>query len=125
MNLEPEIISERGFTLLGCVFYGDPFHTAEEWSYENEIGHLWQRFMKLAFKNSILLDRIRVDPEIAYEIHIEPEEYEKTKRYYVFVGMEISSIEEVPLEMFLKKLPISKYLVCTTKVSEPNAIEAL
>ena len=125
MKLKPKIISKRGFTFLGCVFYGDPFHAAEEWSYENEIGHLWQRFMKLAYKYSILLDKIRVGPQIGYEIHIEPGEYEETKRYYVFVGMEVSSVEEVPMEMFVKTLPVTKYLVCTTEVSEANEIEAL
>ncbi len=125
MTIKPEITPERTFNLLGCVYYGDPFHSAEEWSGENEIGHLWQRFMGLAYKYSILLNKIRVGSQIGYELHIEPEEYKKTKQYYVFVGIEVSSVEEAPVEMFIKTLPTTKYLVYTTKVHDANAVEYL
>ncbi|MFX0205596.1 MAG: GyrI-like domain-containing protein [Candidatus Hodarchaeota archaeon] len=112
---EPIILENKLFRLLGCVFYGDPFHEAEEWSYENEIGKLWQRFMELSSKKYVrLLRKICVDNNIAYELHLEPEEYMKTKNYYVFVGMEVENSEEVPLEMFIKVLPKIDYVVFTT-----------
>lgn len=125
MKIIPNVIPEKAFTFLGCVFYGDPFHSAEEWSIENEIGQLWQRFRKLIYKYSILLDKIRVNPQVWYELHIETEEFKKTKLYYVFVGIEVSNFEESPLEMFVKILPTIQYLVYTTKVDNTNAIEYL
>jgi AraC family transcriptional regulator len=123
MTVKPEIIDEKKFKLLGCVFYGDPFHSAAEWTYENEIGKLWMRFYTLMQKYFVLISKIIVDQDVAYEIHIEPEEYIKTKRYYVFVGMEVSNIEEIPVEMFLKILPNTKYLKFTTKVTERDTCE--
>ena len=59
--IEPTILEEKTFKLLGCVFYGDPFHSAEEWSYENEIGKLWQRFGALTYKYSILMNKISIE----------------------------------------------------------------
>ena len=113
--MDPSIIEEKVFRLLGCVFYGDPFHSAKEWSYENEIGKLWQRFGKLSYKYSKLLSRICNNWNIGYELHLEPEEFMKTKRYYVMVGMEVNNVEEIPLEMFVKVLPKTTYVIFTTK----------
>ncbi|MFX0184929.1 MAG: GyrI-like domain-containing protein [Candidatus Hodarchaeota archaeon] len=112
--MEPTILENQIFRFLGCVFYGDPFHEAVEWSYENEIGKLWGRFMKLHSKYSSLLKKICVDHNIAYELHLEPEEYETTRKYFVLVGVEVSYFEEIPLEMFVKILPKTDYVVFTT-----------
>ncbi|MFX0124153.1 MAG: GyrI-like domain-containing protein [Candidatus Hodarchaeota archaeon] len=112
--IEPVILENKIFKLLGCVFYGDPFHEAEEWSYENEIGKLWNRFMTLYHKYASLMKKICVDSNIAYELHLEPEEYMKTRNYYVLVGVEVDTIAEVPLEMFVKVLPKLNYVVFTT-----------
>jgi len=38
--------------LIGCVYYGDPFHSKEGWNIENEIGILWKRFMNLCEKHN-------------------------------------------------------------------------
>lgn len=119
--IEPILVENKIFTLLGCVFYGNPFHKAQEWSYENEIGKLWERFGKLAYKYSSLFKKISVDHNIAYELHLEPEEFTKTKQYYIMVGMEIVNLSEVPLEMFIKTLPKSDYVVFTTTIE--NKIE--
>jgi AraC family transcriptional regulator len=118
MNVEPTIIEEKRLTLLGSVFYGDPFHSAEEWTVENEIGKTWQRLSELLEKYSILLEEINTNPNVAYEVHIEPEEYEKTRKYYVFVGIEIDEFKEIPLEMFIKVLPKTRYVMFTMKVKE-------
>lgn len=118
MSIKPEITDEKALKLLGCVFYGDPFHEAREWTYENEIGKLWTRFMTLAKKYSILLESLIVEPGISYEVHLEPEEYERTKKYYVFVGIEVKNYDEIPLEMYVKIIPNTKYLVFTTKTTK-------
>ncbi|TXT67072.1 MAG: hypothetical protein BAJALOKI1v1_190015 [Promethearchaeota archaeon] len=120
--MEPIIIKNRVFRLLGCVYYGDPFHfhSKKEWTYENEIGLLWKRFGGLIRKYSILLDKINANPEFGYEVHLEPEEYRETKQYYVIVGIEVNNIEEIPLEMFIKILPRTDYILVTTKVNSSN-----
>ncbi|MFX0050026.1 MAG: GyrI-like domain-containing protein [Candidatus Hodarchaeota archaeon] len=112
--MEPTILEDKIFKFLGCVFYGDPFHEAVEWSYENEIGKLWFRFMELHKKYFSLLKKISLDSNIAYELHLEPEEYMETRNYFILVGVEIDNIEEVPLEMFVKILPKTKYVFFTT-----------
>ena len=77
-TVKPIIIEHKILKLLGCVYYGNPFHSAEEWSYENEIGKLWNRFGELTYKYSKLLKGISIDRDIAYEVHLEPEEFKKT-----------------------------------------------
>jgi AraC family transcriptional regulator len=112
--MEPTILEDKIFRFLGCVFFGDPFHEAVEWSYENEIGKLWHRFMKLYEKYFSLLKKICRDHNISYELHLEPEEYKTTRKYFVLVGVEVSYFEEIPLEMFVKILPKTNYVVFTT-----------
>lgn len=110
--MEPKIVEKGKITLVGMVFYGDPFKEQKGWSSENEIGKLWKRF---APKEKTIKNRVE---EAAYEVHIEPEEYEQTKNYYVFVGIEVNKIDDLPLEMFVKVLPPSKYAVFTIKGKE-------
>lgn len=110
-----EIVDRREMILIGCVFYGDPFHSAKGWSAENEIGLTWQRFNKLFEKNKDLIQKHRTDPNVTYEIHIEPDEYKVTKRFYIFVGVEIKKLDKIPLEMFVKILPQTKYAIFTFK----------
>ena len=121
--IKPKIVPEKSYNLVGCVFYGDPFHEAKEWSYENEIGKLWNRFMESSRNNWKLLQESIKKMGYSYEVHIEPEEYKETKKYYVFVGMEITEIEEIPIEMFIKTLPESKYLTFTTKMADKDNCE--
>ena len=120
--IEPEIIENKVFKLLGCVYYGDPFHSVREWSYENEIGKLWQRFGKIYSKYLNLLKKIVINYEIGFELHLEPEEYKKTRNYYVMVGVEVNYIEEIPLEMFVKILPKTNYVFFTTTVENRNEV---
>jgi len=108
---------------LGCEFYGNPFDSVEEWSYDNEIGHLWQRFGKLSQKYSFLLEKLNQQPKIAYEIHIEPTEYEKSQKFYIFVGIAIGHFDEIPLEMTIKQFPLTVYAEFTTKMSENTMAE--
>ena len=118
---EPQITQKISFQLLGCTYYGNPFHSAEEWTIENEVGKLWQRFMTLAGKYASILSSISTNNNIGYEIHIEPEEYKTTKKYYVFVGVEVTNIKEVPLEMFVKILTETRYANFTTKVHDKDS----
>jgi len=110
--MEPKIIEKGRITLVGMVFYGDPFKKERGWSQENEIGKLWKRFVP---KEKTIKNRIGKG---AYEVHIEPEEYEETKKFYVLVGVEAEKANDLPLEMFVKVLPPTKYAVFTLKGKE-------
>ncbi|MFX1395677.1 MAG: GyrI-like domain-containing protein [Promethearchaeota archaeon] len=123
--MEPIILERKIFHLMGCVFYGNPFHSAKEWTLENEIGKLWNRFIYLSIKKyPRLLTKISTDIDMSYELHLEPEEYKETKNYYVMVGMEVNNTEEIPLEMFVKVLPKSNYVFFTTRMEDRFKLES-
>jgi len=108
-----KIIGEISLKLVGCVYYGDPFHSNEEWSVKNEIGVLWNRFYKLYGEFGDVLQKGAVD--VAYELHLQPEDYHETGKFYVYVGIEVENLDEMPIEMFCKTLPLTKYAVFTFK----------
>ncbi len=101
--------------MIGCVFFGDPFHSVGGWDVENEIGLTWKRFEKLYKKNQNQINLLVQNKNIGYEIHLEPDEYKVDKKYYVFVGVEVNDLQEIPLEMFGLVLPQSKYATFTFK----------
>jgi len=112
--MNARIIDKPKIVLYGLSFYGDPFSQHDFWTEENEIGQLWNRFMKLYSekKNEIL--HIKSE-EHMYEIHLENEETHEKGIYEVFVGLELDTIEKVPLEGLIKILPESTYAVFTLK----------
>ena len=101
--------------LIGCVYYGDPFHSKGEWSVENEIGLLWKRFMNLCEKHEGIIERYSTNKDVAYEIHIQPKDYKETKKFYVYVGVEVTELDEMPLEMFSKVFPAVMYAIFSFK----------
>jgi len=101
--------------LIGCVFYGDPFHSKEGWNVENEIGLLWKRFMNLYEKYKDIIERHRINEKVAYEIHVRPKDYKETKKFYVCVGVEVTKLDEMPLEMCGKIFPSTMYAIFTFK----------
>ncbi len=70
--------------------------------------------MTLYHKYREFLDKIRVGNEYGFEIHIEPDDYSKNKKFYVFVGLEVKNFDFFPLEMYSKVLPRTKYLFFTS-----------
>lgn len=115
--LKIEIVDEKSLKLMGCVYYGNPFHSKEEWNAENEIGMLWERFYKLYEKYSENFEKNAVN-EVTYEAHIQPDDYHETGKFYVYVGLEVKKSDEMPLEMFCKIFPSTKYAVFTFKGKE-------
>ncbi|MHA2271986.1 MAG: GyrI-like domain-containing protein [Candidatus Hodarchaeales archaeon] len=109
---------KHSLRLIGCIFYGDPFHSAGGWSEENEIGLTWQRFSVLYEKHKDFIQQHQINRDLTYEVHIEPAEYPKTKKFYVFVGVEVSALNEIPLEMFNNILPPARYAIFTFKGKE-------
>jgi AraC family transcriptional regulator len=114
--MTPKIVEKGSITLVGMDFCGDPYTKAGGWSQENEIGKLWQRFMRFYDKNK---DRIqnRVS-ESGYEVWVETEDMKARKDKYIFVGVEVERVGELPLELVAKVLPATTYAVFTVKGEE-------
>lgn len=115
--MQHRIVEKDRVILAGMTFYGDPFKDTESWSEENEIGRLWNRFNALWDKGGEWISNV-VDPSVAYEVHVEPEEYGETKRFYVMVGVQVEKIVPLPLELSSRVLPAGTYAVFTLKGSE-------
>ena len=112
--MEPRIIEQTEMTIVGMVYYGNPFWDAEAAPEQNEIGKLWTRFNAYWESHPEALKHM-VDAEIGWELHIGTDEYEETKEYFVMVGVEVSKIEDLPAPTFAKVLPAGQYAVFTLK----------
>ena len=110
--MEPVIVQKPEINLVGMSFYGDPFDTHSGWDEENEIGHVWQRFMKYLEGNADRLLHL-TDPEASYEVHVYHPETTTRGVFEVFVGLQVAQIENVPIELLVKVLPPTTYGVFT------------
>jgi AraC family transcriptional regulator len=117
--MEPTILDSGQIILLGFSFFGDPFSLKGEWTEENEIGRLWQRFMAYMGKHRHRLQYL-ADETAGYEVHIEHEETALKGHYEVFVGMEVKKLVDVPVEMLVKILPPTTYAIFTLKGEQIN-----
>lgn len=112
-------IAARGRMLLvGMAFFGDPFAKASAWDEENEIGSLWKRFFALLESGpGRIPDRIDAGT-VGYELHIAAPDTNRTGRYEVFVGVEVSSLEAMPVSCVAKILPAADYAAITVRGDE-------
>jgi AraC family transcriptional regulator len=113
--MKPLITEPLTLHLIGCVYYGDPFHSYEAGSIKNEIGRLWERFEKIYSKHTEEFRKVTVDEKVAWEAHIQTEEYNETKEYTIFAGMEVSKPISNPIDLFYKKLPLTRYAIFRIK----------
>lgn len=106
--MEIRVIERGALTLAGMVYFG-PL-TGEGWSEENPIGQLWQRFNQAFDRHSGWVAEHAVNPQIGYEVNVfNEEEFQKTKCFYTFVGVEVDGLDGLPFEMVVKVLPGSTY----------------
>jgi AraC family transcriptional regulator len=117
--MKPEIIAEKQLILIGMSFYGDPFDTHTGWDEDNQIGLLWKRFMGYLAQNAVTLQNTCSD-KYCYEIHIYNKETSSKGVFEVFVGVEWNParITEIPVELSVKVLPLTRYAVFTFKGQE-------
>jgi predicted transcriptional regulator YdeE len=102
--VEFAVTNKRRITLVGMDFYGNPYKEAGAWSMQNAIGQLWKRFDAFYDKNK---HKIR---------NLESESgYEHTKHDYIFVGVAVKKLKELPLELVAKILPETRYAIFTLK----------
>jgi len=112
--MDPKIVDLDPITLAGVSFFGDPFETSNVWTEENQIGRLWQRLMAYLEKHQPELESL-ANQDAGYEVHIRGEESEETGFYEIFVGMEILEAEKIPVDLLIKILPKSTYVVFTLR----------
>ena len=112
--MKPTILDSAQIILLGFSFFGDPFSLRDEWTEENEIGRLWQRFMAYTGKHRHQLPYL-AESAAGYEVHIEHEETALKGHFEVFVGVEVKKLVDIPVEMLVKILPPTKYAIFTLR----------
>ena len=116
--MKPRIVDEKEWLVVGMSFYGDPFNQSAEWSADNEIGRLWNRFVAFfsqSCKQNTAAIKHVLDPNVLMEIHIETPETAEKGFYTVFVGVRVEKLEDVPIECVSKILPATLYAVFTLR----------
>ena len=114
--MKPAITDKRKIILVGVDFYGNPYQEAGGWSQQNAIGQLWNRFNNFYAKKK---DSIKhLVSESGYEVWIDFEGEENSKNDYIFVGMGVKMLDELPLELVARILPETNYAVFTLKGAE-------
>jgi predicted transcriptional regulator YdeE len=111
--MTPTFVERGEIILVGMDFCGDPYTKAGGWSEENEIGRLWKRFMRFYQENKEHIKN-RVS-DSGYEVWVETDQLKETKDKYIFVGIEVESIQDLPLDLVVKVLPPTEYAVFTMK----------
>ncbi|NMB70503.1 GyrI-like domain-containing protein [candidate division WWE3 bacterium] len=117
-KMRPRVTKPLSLKLLGCVYYGNPFHSHEEGSIKNEIGLLWERFYKIYSTHMAELADVIVEKNVSWEVHIQTEELANAKDYTVFAGIQVSRPIEKPIAFFYKELPKTRYAVFEIKGRE-------
>jgi len=115
--MEPKIIKLDQMMLVGLSFYGDPFAESSGWTDENEIGRLWDRFLAYMAAHGDDIQHIR-EENVAYEVHVEGTETAAKGFQEVFVGVEVTQLTEVPVNLLVKILPSATCAVFTLRGEE-------
>ena len=113
--MKPEITEKRQITLVGMDFTGNPFQQGEAFSEDNTVGQLWQRFTGFYEKKKDSIKHLASDA--GYEVWIDFEG-EVEGNQYVFIGVEVKHLEDVPLELVARILPETRYAIWNLKGNE-------
>ncbi len=112
--MEVQIEQTPALNLLGLSFFGDPFSASAGWTEENEIGRLWERYMRFYGEHAGELPPPLL-PDLMFEAHISHPQTEATGHYEVFVGYaidlapgDVGAIPRVPAPALIKLLPATR-----------------
>jgi AraC family transcriptional regulator len=114
--MEPILVEKDQIILLGVNFFGDPF-SMSGWTEGNEIHRLWQRFEGFFAQHVERIKNIK-NPGVGYEVWSSDEETAVKGLFDIFVGIEIESLDDVPVELLVKVLPPTQYAVFTFQGEE-------
>ena len=120
--MQVEFVERGPITLAGMSYYG-PL-TGKGWSRDNPIGQLWQRFNQFFDRTPAFAESRVVSPGIGYEVGIWNEkEFQESKCFYVFVGVEVERLDGMPLELVGKVLPAGTHAHITPRGKEISTWE--
>ena len=109
--MKPTITTQESITLMGFGFFGDAFAQSAEWTEENEIGRLWNRFMTFVQGQPL--------PTLVqshyYEVHTEVPEAAEKGYVDVFVGAATTKADGLPAGPLYKVLPAGEYALFTLR----------
>jgi predicted transcriptional regulator YdeE len=114
--VEFTVTNKRKITLVGMDFYGNPYKEAGGWSMQNAIGQLWKRFSAFYDKNKSAVKNLV--SEAGYEVWVDFPGKENAKEDYIFVGVAVKKLKDLPLELVARILPETKYAIFTLKGAE-------
>jgi predicted transcriptional regulator YdeE len=114
--VEFTITNKKKITLAGMDFYGNPYKEAGGWSMQNAIGQLWKRFSAFYDKNKSTVKNLA--SESGYEVWVDFEGKADAKDDYIFVGVAVKKLKDLPLELVGKMLPETRYAIFTLKGDE-------
>lgn len=97
--MEPTIIAQGEMMLVGMADEGRDIHG------------LWMRFLAREGEISHAM------PGAAYEVHTHAPDATPTQLQECFVGVQVTSLEEVPAGMVVKRLPAAHYAVFTHRLA--------
>jgi AraC family transcriptional regulator len=113
------ITKKKSLTLVGMDFYGNPYKEATGWSMENAIGRLWKRFSTFYDKNKDVIRHL--ESTSGYELWIDFGGNDEPNDVYIFIGVAVKKLQDVPLELVARILPETKYVVFTLKGGDINS----
>jgi predicted transcriptional regulator YdeE len=101
---EPRIVERPELLLVGMVSRG------------GDIGALWERFMP---RESLIQHRVE---GAWWELHVHPKDQPPGDPYWILVGVEVTKLETVPDDLFVKPIPAGQYAVFPHRpgLGEPN-----
>jgi len=114
--MKPKITDTRKIILVGMDFYGKPYQEAGGWSEQNAIGQLWTRFNNFYRRKKDSIKHLA--SESGYELWVDFEGDEDSKNNYIFVGVEVEKLDDLPLELVARILPETRYAVYTLRGAE-------
>ena len=110
--MEPSIIQKPEMKFVGMSYFGDPFVSHNGWDQNNEIGRLWVRFFDYLKSNMDGIPNLE-SQDALYEMHVYGGEMFTIGHFEAYVGIEVKTLDAVPLELQAKIIPASRYAVFT------------
>ncbi len=115
--MEHEVIEKEDRYLIGFQHHGSMLNKKDP--IEDQIEALWGRFSRFCQESWPAIKDKVVNPKLSYELQIwDEKELQDSGDVYVFVGVEVEELKDIPLELSGKVLPAGKYIYFKLKGKE-------
>jgi hypothetical protein len=113
------VTARRRILLVGMDYFGNPTEDAPGWSEQNAVGLLWKRFGAFYDANKASIRHTVSDS--GYELWVDVEGVTTDGHKSVFVGVEVSEIDDPPLALVAKMLPETRYSAKLRGLQDPTS----